>query len=52
MGVQSFDTAIRQSMGRKDDKETVIENLKRDASYNQAVLIIDFDLWVTCSRCG
>lgn len=28
-------------MGRKDDKETVIENLKRTASYNQAVLIID-----------
>lgn len=41
VGVQSFDTAIRQSMGRKDDKETVIENLKRAASYNQAVLIID-----------
>ena len=41
VGVQSFDTAIRQSMGRKDDKETVIENLKRVASYNQAVLIID-----------
>ena len=39
--LQSFDTAIRQSMGRKDDKETVIENLKRAASYNQAVLIID-----------
>lgn len=41
VGVQSFDTAIRQSMGRRDDKETVIENLKRAASYNQAVLIID-----------
>lgn len=41
VGVQSFDTAIRQSMGRKDPKEVVIENLNRTAGYNQAVLIID-----------
>ena len=41
VGVQSFDTKIRQSMGRKDDKKIVIENLKRTAGYNQAVLIID-----------
>lgn len=41
VGVQSFDTKIRQSMGRRDEREIVIENLKRAASYNQAVLIID-----------
>ena len=41
IGVQSFDTQIRQCLGRVDPKETVIENLQRAASYNQAVIIVD-----------
>lgn len=41
IGVQSFDTKIRQCLGRVDSKEIVIENLKRVASYNQAVIIVD-----------
>ncbi len=41
VGVQSFDTKIRQSLGRVDPKEIVIENLTRAANYNQAVIIVD-----------
>ena len=41
VGVQSFDTKIRQSLGRVDSKEVVIENLTRAANYNQAVIIVD-----------
>ena len=41
VGVQSFDTQIRQCLGRVDPKEVVIENLQRAASYNQAVIIVD-----------
>lgn len=41
VGVQSFDTKIRQSLGRVDSKEIVIENLTRAANYNQAVIIVD-----------
>lgn len=41
IGVQSFDTKIRQCLGRVDPKEAVIENLKRAAGYNQAVIIVD-----------
>lgn len=41
VGVQSFDTKIRQCLGRVDPKEIVIENLTRAANYNQAVIIVD-----------
>lgn len=41
IGVQSFDTEIRRSMGRKEAREVVIENIKRAASYNQGVIIVD-----------
>lgn len=41
IGVQSFDTQIRQCLGRTSPKEIVIENLNRAASYNQAVIIVD-----------
>ena len=41
VGVQSFNTKVRQAVGRVDDKETVMANLRRAASYNQAVIIVD-----------
>lgn len=41
IGVQSFDTELRQRMGRIDTKETVIERLKAISAYNQASIIID-----------
>jgi len=41
IGVQSFDTAIRQATGRIDDRETVIATLKRLCSYDQAAVVID-----------
>ena len=41
VGVQSFDTKIRQSMGRIDDAATVIARLQELAAYEQASIIID-----------
>ena len=41
IGVQTFDTEIRQSIGRIDDKQTILRNLELLASYNQAAVIID-----------
>ena len=41
VGVQSFDTKIRQQLGRIDTYEDVVANLERAAAYNQAVMIID-----------
>ncbi len=41
LGVQTFDTKIRQSMQRMADKEEVIKGLTQLASYDQAVVIID-----------
>lgn len=41
VGVQSFDTKIRQQLGRIDTYEDVVANLTRAAAYNQAVMIID-----------
>lgn len=41
IGVQSFDTEIRQIMGRKNSKEVVIEKMKNVASYNKAVIVVD-----------
>ncbi len=40
VGVQSFDTKIRQCLGRVDPNEIVIENLTRAAYYIQAVIIL------------
>lgn len=41
IGVQSFDTNIRKTMGRLDPREVVLERLQKLASYNQASIIID-----------
>ena len=41
LGVQSFDTKVRRQVGRLDDKETVLKNLKALEAYNQCVTVID-----------
>jgi len=41
LGVQSFDTRVRQSIGRIDDRETVIETLRRMVEKQGAVVIAD-----------
>ena len=41
LGVQSFDTKLRQSMGRLAPRETVLERLKTLTAYNQAAVIVD-----------
>lgn len=41
IGVQSFDTKIRQAVGRIDDEETVIKRLQKLLSYNSATVVID-----------
>lgn len=41
LGVQSFNTKLRRSIGRLETKEVVIERLKRLKSYNQAAVIVD-----------
>lgn len=41
IGVQSFDTAIRQGVGRIDNRDTVIKRLAKISSYGQASIIID-----------
>ena len=41
LGVQSFDTRVRQSIGRIDDGETVIETLRRMVEWQGAVVIAD-----------
>lgn len=41
IGVQSFDTEIRQASGRLDSRETVIDRLKLISSYDQASIIVD-----------
>lgn len=41
LGVQSFNTAIRQSMGRVSTREELIAQLERLMSYNQAAVIVD-----------
>ena len=41
LGVQSFDTAVRRSVGRLDDEETVLRRLDDVRAYNQAVIVID-----------
>ena len=41
LGVQSFNTKIRQSMGRLAAREEVFRRLERLKSYNQAAVIVD-----------
>lgn len=41
IGVQSFDTKLRQAMGRIDSLEEVKARLENIAAYNQAAIIID-----------
>ena len=41
LGVQSFDTRVRQSIGRIDDRETVIATLRRMVEKQGAVVIAD-----------
>lgn len=41
LGVQSFDTQVRQKMGRKLNKEKVIERLKYLKTTDQAAIVID-----------
>ncbi len=41
IGVQSFQTKVRQAVGRLDDRETILKRLEALAGYNQAAIIID-----------
>lgn len=41
IGVQTFDTDLRRSTGRIDDRDTVIKVLERVCSYDQAAVVID-----------
>ena len=41
LGVQSFDTEIRQAMGRVSDRDTLIRQLQLLQSYDQAAVIVD-----------
>lgn len=41
IGVQSFNTKVRQTVGRLDDRETILARLAALAGYNQAAVIID-----------
>ncbi len=41
IGVQSFDTAIRKSLGRRSDQDTVVKTLSRARDTNAAVIVID-----------
>lgn len=41
LGVQSFDTKIRRAVGRRSDKESLIRQLQKLMSYDQAAVVID-----------
>lgn len=41
LGVQSFDTGIRRTMGRVAGREELIERLRVLQSYNQAAIVVD-----------
>lgn len=41
VGVQTFNTKLRQMMGRIDDRQTIIDRLKILAGYRQAAIVID-----------
>ncbi|MCK5132585.1 MAG: heme anaerobic degradation radical SAM methyltransferase ChuW/HutW [Candidatus Sabulitectum sp.] len=40
-GIQSFNTGIRQQMGRIDDQEFLLERIARIASYQKAMISVD-----------
>lgn len=40
-GVQSFNTDVRKSAKRFDDRDTVLETINRLASYNAAPIVLD-----------
>lgn len=41
LGVQAFDTKVRQAVGRIDDGETVFSHLQELLSYSQCAVVID-----------
>lgn len=41
LGVQTFDTKIRQAVGRRSTKEELISQLKRLMSFNEAAVVVD-----------
>lgn len=41
IGVQSFDTRVRQAVGRLDTRETIMARLQQLSAYEQAAVIID-----------
>lgn len=55
LGVQSFNTDIRRAMGRRSNRDTIIERIKKLKSYNQSAIVLDLiygfpnqtmDIWV------
>ena len=55
LGVQSFNTDLRRSMGRRSDRDTIIERINMIKSYNQAAIVLDLiygfpnqtmDIWI------
>ena len=41
LGAQTFNTHVRQTMRRVDDRDTMIERIQKMASYNQCALVCD-----------
>lgn len=41
LGAQTFNTQVRQTMRRVDDRETMIKRIEKIASYNQCALVCD-----------
>lgn len=41
LGVQTFDTKIRQAVGRRSTKEELVRQLERLTGYNQAAVVVD-----------
>ena len=41
LGVQSFDTKVRQQVGRIDDQDAVLEKLRALSAWNQCAVVID-----------
>lgn len=41
LGVQSFHTDLRRSMGRRSDRDTIIERINMIKEYNQAAVVLD-----------
>lgn len=41
LGVQTFDTKVRQAVGRRSDKDELISQLQKLMSYDEAAVVID-----------